>query len=132
MANPKAPAGLGARGSAFWRDITGTYDLLRHEQELLAECCRCLDQIDALQAAIAADGVTVRGSEGQPRTHPALDRINSTRALLGRLLGQLALPDEDDVEQTPQQRKASKAARTRWRAHNERQAEIKEFRRGSA
>lgn len=117
MANPKAPTGLGRRGRAFWRDIVADYELSRVELELLAECCRSVDQIDALRQAIEEDGITVRGSEGQPRVHPAVTQINATRTMLGRLLAQLDLPDpEGETLRSPTSARAVKAANDRWAA----------------
>lgn len=118
MTSHKPPAGLGARGSAFWADVTGVWELDRHELELLAEACRCLDQLDALQAALDSDGVMTVGSTGQPRVHPALAQLNATRATLGRLLVHLSLPDTGD-ETTPSMasERARKAAQSRWSTH---------------
>lgn len=119
MKNGKVPAGLGTRGRAFWRDTVADYELSRGELELLVEACRALDQCDALRAAVDADGYTVRGSEGQPRVHPAISQLNATRTLLGRLLAQLDLPDPDG-ESMPSQAtiRARKAAQGRWAGHN--------------
>jgi len=74
-----------------------------------------LDEIDALTAAIARDGVTVPGSAGQTRTHPAINEVRQHRLALGRLLAQLALPDLDGASiPKPTSLRASHAARTRW------------------
>jgi len=51
--------------------------------------------LDALTAAIKSDGVTVKGSTGQTRTHPAINEVRQHRLALGRLLAQLALPNID-------------------------------------
>lgn len=115
------PQGLGPRGAAFWTDVTGTWEVDRDERELLAEACRSLDQLDALQAALDSDGVMVTGSTGQLRVHPAIAQINATRATLGRLLAQIGLPDEQD-EALPSMAslRARKAAETRWARHHPR------------
>jgi len=123
MASPKIPPGLADRGKAFWRDTVTEYELSRGELELLAEACRALDQCDGLRSALDVDGYTVRGSEGQPRVHPAVSQLNATRTLLGRLLAQLALPDPEG-EATPSQAslRARKAAQDRWAGHNAQKA----------
>jgi len=111
----KQPTGLGPRGRAFWRDTVAAYDLERAELELLAETCRTLDEIDELVVALDRDGMTVPGSAGQTRTHPAINEVRQHRLALGRLLAQLALPDLDGGSiPKPSSLRASHAARTRW------------------
>lgn len=113
----KRPGGLGSRGAAFWRSTTGTFDLTDAEGELLAECCRMLDEIDALQEAVTREGVTTRGSAGQTRAHPALAEVRQHRLALGRLLAQLQLPDEEGQSlATPTQARGRNANRGRWGA----------------
>lgn len=99
------------------------WELNRDEVELLAESCRCLDQLEALREAIDADGVTVPGSEGQPRVHPAISQMNATRGLLGKLLAQLGLPDpEGAAVPSASSVRARKAAESRWSRHTPRGA----------
>ena len=64
------------------------------------------------------EGVTVEGSAGQRRAHPALIELRQEEITLGRLLSQLALPDETG-EALPSltEARARRAAETRWRAH---------------
>jgi len=112
----KSPPGLGPRGRGFWRATVAGFTLERGELELLAETARMLDEIDTLAAAIARDGVTVAGSAGQTRTHPAINEVRQHRLALGRLLAQLALPDLDGGSiPKPSSLRASHAARSRWR-----------------
>ena len=111
----RAPAGLGARGLGFWRRTVASFDLSDAEIELLIECCRILDEIEELRGAIATAGITVPGSNGQPRPHPALGEARQHRLALGRLLSQLQLPDEDgDTLATPLQARGRNANRARW------------------
>ena len=78
-----------------------------------------MDELDMLRGAIDREGVTVEGSEGQPRAHPAFIEMSRARQTLSRLLAQLALEGEDgSTLPSPTQLKARKAARTRWRPHN--------------
>jgi hypothetical protein len=116
--HPKPPRGLARRGRAFWRATVSVYELDGPELELLAETCRVLDVIDVLEARVRADGASVVGSRGQVRVHPAVAELRGQRALLGRLIGQLSLPDaEGDVLPSPASARARKAAETRWRLH---------------
>ena len=91
-AKPRQPPDLGPRGRAFWRDLNAAYELDRDELELAVEVARTLDLIETLRSEVAA-AVTVAGSKGQPRPHPALSSLLAADALLVRLLASLRLPD---------------------------------------
>ncbi len=115
---PRAPTGLGTRGRSFWRQTVAVFELSDVELELLREACRTLDECDQLAAAVKRDGITVMGSAGQPRAHPALAEVRQARAALGRLLSQLELPDADGSSlPSVQTAKARRAADARWRPH---------------
>lgn len=116
------PAGLGRRGSEFWRTVAEGFELAVDEHELLLEVARQLDLVEALQEQIDLDGVVSRGSTGQLVAHPAISQIHTGRQLLGRLLAQLSLPDEDDQPKvlSPAQATAKKAADTRWAMERQR------------
>jgi len=110
-----APRGLQTRGRRFWKDVTAGYALNVDERELLTEVCRSLDGCEALAAAVKRDGLTVAGSTGQLRMHPAVGELRATRALVGRLLAQLGLPDADGgTLDSPLRARARAAARKRW------------------
>jgi hypothetical protein len=114
---------FGARGQAFYSNTTANFELSPAELELLFEACRTLDDLESLNNALESDGVTVKGSTGQTRVHPALGEIRQHRLALGRLLSQLELP-EPDGETLPtfkqaQARRAGKSgARARWGVMN--------------
>jgi phage terminase small subunit len=115
------PGGLGTRGSAFWDDVTGGYELERDEFELLTEVCRQMDVCEALSVTLAAEGVTAVGSRGQVRVHPLVMALNAARRLLGQQLAQLGLPDSGGgALPSPASVQASRAARSRWRGHTPR------------
>lgn len=112
---PRPPSDLDARGRAFWRTTVATFELSDVELELLRECCRLLDECESLRTSVDTEGTTVKGSTGQPRVHPALGELRQHRLALGKLLAQLALPD-DVGEQLPSpvQARARRAAESRW------------------
>jgi P27 family predicted phage terminase small subunit len=116
---PRAPAGLKARGRRFWRRVASAYELTTSEFMILEEVCRTLDSLDAMQSALNSEGVTVEGSAGQPRAHPVLVELRQQRVALGRLLSQLALPDEQTGAGLPSltEARARRAAEARWRPH---------------
>ena len=74
----------------------GRYVLEQHEEALLREMVRCVDQLDELHAITALEGLVVSGPHGQ-KTHPALTAAQQ-RIVLARLAAALRLPagDEDD------------------------------------
>lgn len=112
---PAIPKGLSPRGRAFWKTVQADYTLDVAEVELLTEVCRALDECEALHAVIEEQGRTVTGSRGQVVAHPALSELRSTRLMLGRLLAQLELPDEEgDSLPTPLQARGRRAASSRW------------------
>lgn len=111
----KRPAGLRARGRRYWDSVIGEFDLTATELELLRETCRTLDDLDSLERAVRRDGVTVQGSTGQTRAHPALAEIRGLRVVLSRLAAQMQLPDEEGAAvPSAASLRAQKAANDRW------------------
>lgn len=115
---PRPPTGLSARGKRLWRDTLARYELRVDELTILHEACRILGQIDYLADQLSGAELIVRGSMGQPAPHPFLAELRGCRSLLSQLIRQLKLPDDDEqdepAEQTPQSRRAQKAANARW------------------
>ena len=110
-----APKGLGTRGRAFWRRVTSDFELAIDELELLVEVARALDECEALHQVVDEQGRTVTGSRGQVVAHPALAELRQTRIMLGRLLAQLELPDDEGASlPTPLQARGRQANRARW------------------
>ncbi|MGY1730143.1 P27 family phage terminase small subunit [Geodermatophilus sp. SYSU D01045] len=119
----RRPSGLSARGRAFWDQAVASYELSESELSLLTEVCRLLDECEELRQAVTRDGTTVAGSTGQTRVHPALGELRQHRLALGKLLAQLALPDEDDETlASPLQVRGRQGAAKRWAGHVKRGA----------
>lgn len=119
MTTPRKPAGLGAAGARFWRQVASEYDLRPDEVILLETACRTIDTIAQLDGAMTDEPLTVRGSAGQLREHPLLSEARQQRLALSRLLRQLALPEPEEVAQLRdaiRSRRARTAARARWSA----------------
>lgn len=103
------------RGERYFRSVSEQYDLSDSELELLEACKRILDEIDELQKSVDLHGVTIQGSTGQTRVHPALSELRQHRLALGRLLAQLQLPNEDGEKlASPAQAKSRQANQVRW------------------
>jgi hypothetical protein len=112
--DPEPPAGVTARGAAFWRSVAADFDLTDSDLELLAEAVWFMSEIDALREALAHDGVTVTGSRGQRRVHPAVGEVRQHRLALARILKQLDLPAEDEESDSQTTKDARAAANVRW------------------
>jgi hypothetical protein len=103
--SPSPPRGTGREGRKLWLAVVEQFELDQHELALLREAVRTVDDLDALAAVVAAEGVTV---VGQQRVHPALVETRQLRIALARLLAALRLPSgsEDDHQEgrRPQRR----------------------------
>jgi hypothetical protein len=88
-----APSDLGPRGAALWASIADEFELAQHERELLHEACRVADRLDALDALVRAEGVTISTPQGA-RAHPALVEARQQGIVLSRLVVSLRIPDE--------------------------------------
>jgi hypothetical protein len=114
---PPVPRGLDSAGRSLWRRILADFGLREDEKTVLEAACRTADTIARLDAALVDAPLTVPGSAGQLREHPLLSEVRQQRALLGRLLHQLKLPEPEalgwyrDQQRTTQ---ARTAARSRW------------------
>jgi hypothetical protein len=86
-------------------------ELDEREAAILDLAARPARDAARLEALIAARGTMVEGSRGQPTLNPAIAEVRQSRLALGKLLGQLDLPEStrDSV------RNARTAAEARWR-----------------
>lgn len=97
----------------MWRSIVEGGDLDARSLALLGEACRVADLVAVLDAQVAADGTMIKGSNGQPRAHPAFTESRHQRAAMQRLLGALTFEVEERPLTAAQQR-ARRAAASRW------------------
>lgn len=115
------PAGLGDPGRGLWvaivDDLEEDWTLDARELAALTEACKLADQLAALDAAVDADGATVRGSRGQTVIHPGVSEGRALRLAQLRLLGSIEMVDPTTALKaaTPAQRRARSAAQVRWR-----------------
>ena len=115
----RPPAGLAAAGKGLWRRVHESAELRHDEVRILLDACRTADEVDAMTKALAGESLVVTGSRGQSRAHPLIAEIRSHRLLLARLLGQLALPDDEGTDAAARRtaltsRQARAAAQARW------------------
>jgi hypothetical protein len=71
MTIPRPPKGAGPSGRRLWRSVQEAYEPEEHEQALLVAMVRQVDRLDALEAVIEAEGLTVAG-HGTVKIHPAV------------------------------------------------------------
>lgn len=110
-------ADLGASGLRLWSDLTGSFDFDSQDAAILTEACRVKDRLDALDAVVRAEGVTVVSPQG-PKAHPALVESRQQQVVLTRLVASLRLPDEEDVR--PQHRGGGRGVYSARRAYGAR------------
>ena len=86
-------------------------ELDEREEALLSLASRQLRDVELAEADVEGRGYLVEGSRGQLVINPSLGEARQGRIVLGRLLGQLDLPEStrDAV------RRARKAVETRWK-----------------
>lgn len=120
MSKAAAPKGLGAGGSALWREVVGKYDLRADELVVLEGACRATDRIAAMEEE--RDGrVTATGSMGQLVVHPLVGEIRAHEAQVASMLARLKLPDDpagavSSGGEQPRSTQARAAAQSRWAA----------------
>lgn len=90
-----------------------TFEWESHELAIVDQACAVADQIQALEKVLARDGLTVTGSTGQDRLHPAVTELRQHRALLGSLVGRLRVPDWSKQGEQKSWRH-QRAAESRW------------------
>lgn len=118
-----SPKGLGNSGRSLWHSVLKAmpegWELDERELALLGVACRQRDDLAKLEAAIKRDGAMTTGSKGQPVVHPAIPEARQARLAIGRLLGEIALPDEvAERPLTAAGRRGRKAAQSRWNYRN--------------
>ncbi len=96
MTVSKPPPGLALRGRRLWHQLTVAFELTDVESEILVEVCQTADLVDRLASALADAELVVAGSRGQAALNPLAAELRQQRDLLGRLLGRLALPSDND------------------------------------
>lgn len=117
---PRAPQGLAKAGRKVWRQVADAYqleDFNAAELTQLELAARTMDLVAELAEQVDQEGLTVKGSQGQRRAHPALGELRLQRKLAADLLRQLGLDQADDVDAalpSVRSQRATQAARKRW------------------
>lgn len=108
-------------GSAgeFWSSVSEVYDLDPAEQSLLLQACRCLVELDRIEAELSSAPIMVAGSTGQPQANPLLGAARAHRKVLESLLRSLALPAPGQSAGVVRHTLQAAAAKSRWDGHGE-------------
>jgi phage terminase small subunit len=94
----RTPAGLHTRARRLFREVVDGWELDPDRLVLLEAAARALTRLLDAEAQVAADGLTVVGSRGQPRPNPLLATIDTERRAVAVLLKQLDLARDEDEE----------------------------------
>jgi hypothetical protein len=115
----RPPSGLKTPGRRLWVSVAESFVLNAGELSMLEQACRTADELDRLERAVRQlDSLTTTGSAGQIKPHPLLAEARAHRLLLERLVGALALPDEDEESGLrPGQKHGRRAIQARWKGH---------------
>lgn len=83
--------GFGPSGKRLWGAVTGVFEFdTAAETEVLRQLCHVLDHLDALNAQVAEDGVTVQTPQGL-KAHPALVEARAQQQVMVKLADSLHL-----------------------------------------
>ena len=117
IAKPQAaPPGLGPAGRSLWRSIARKWRLDEREHAVLSQACRTADLITQLEDLLAREGLTVAGSNGQPRLSPIPAEIRAQRLALEKMLAALSLPVDTATEAPRVSRTQQLRSQRRWGA----------------
>lgn len=99
MTIPRPPRGAGPSGRRVWRAVLGEFELEEHERSLVTALVRQVDRLDALEALIAEEGLTVTG-HGTVKMHPAVIEARQSAIAVARISAALRLPagEQDEAQ----------------------------------
>ena len=96
---PGAPRHLATRQARrLWRSTVEGFTLEPHHLALLEEACVCVDRLVAARREIDARGLIVDDRYGAPKANPAVAIERDARIALARLLRELQLGDDADLD----------------------------------
>jgi len=116
MTRPRAPGHLADDGRRFWRSVTSVYELSPAELTILGRAAVTVDTLAALDAEIAEQGLSVKGSRGQVIPNRSLKVRVELDRLLDVQIRALNLPMPGEDEGRRRSPAAAAAAYTRWKA----------------
>ena len=98
-------AGEADQARDIFDELRPGLELTPEQEPLFEDFCRCLARVQALEAVIDREGVTIRDSKGGRRKHPGLQTLREYRSAAQRYMRLLGLDRErpKPLEPEPQQ-----------------------------
>jgi phage terminase small subunit len=94
-----APRHLQSRDARkLWRSTVEAFHVEAHHLAILEQACTCVDRLVAARAEIARRGIVVDDRYGVPKQNPACAIERDARIGLARLLRELQLGDDTDLD----------------------------------
>ena len=94
----RTPRHLRKATKAWFRRVTGEYELDEHHVKLLILACEAWDRCQQARERIDADGLTVADRFGQIKAHPCAAIERDSRIAFARLLRELGLDVTEPAE----------------------------------
>lgn len=126
------PIGLREAGRALWESLAAQVAddglvLDAREVETLRQACATADDLARIEQVLGSvDNLVVKGSQGQPVSHPMLSEARACRQQIATLLARLALDVPVDevapAARGPRSVQARRAANARWQGRGHRGA----------
>lgn len=92
MKDEDIPKELGSKGVEFWRNVLAEFDLTDfHDLTRLKQAAQCLDELDAAENQIKADGMYLPNRYGNVTEHPACKTVRDLRLLHCKIIRELSL-----------------------------------------
>jgi phage terminase small subunit len=92
---PKAPAGLGKSGRAWWRIVHDAYVFEPAQYELVAKAARQLDLAELARAILEKEGLTTTGRFGGTQAHPMIAVEHNATSMFRHIARQLRITSEE-------------------------------------
>jgi phage terminase small subunit len=106
--NVRAPAHLSPAMRGFYAEKSRQFHMESHHQRLLQLACEAFDRTQEARGILSDEGLIIAGREGS-RPHPAVAIERDARTAFARLISQLGLDEEEQMD--PHMRDALRSTR---------------------
>ena len=98
MKKTDAPKHLSAASAAWFREVSGSYEMGGDHLRVLQLACESWDMAQEARAILAVEGIVITAATGATKSHPAIPILNSAADRFLKCVTALGL-DADDVPQ---------------------------------